>query len=142
MANSQQSFLAKRLDSDALPLAVGDVVVLSALITFGVVSHNGTVVLTTDPTYVATTVAVFLVGWAIFAPIIGAYSAGAAESAKAAIPLAIRSWVPADVVGVALWYFLPGRGTDPVGLVIFATVTILIGAVGLGVWRWLWFKVT
>lgn len=142
MASSQQSFLAKRLDSDALPLAVGDVLVLAALITFGVTMHNGTAILTTDPGYVAMTVGVFLVGWLIFAPIIGAYSAGAAESAKAAVPLAIRSWVPADIVGVGLWYFLPGRGTDPQGLVVFALVTILIGSVGLGVWRWLWFKLT
>jgi hypothetical protein len=140
MASSQQSFLAKRLDSDALPLAVGDVLVLAALITFGVVMHNGTTVLSSDPGYVAVTVGVFLVGWLIFAPIIGAYSAGAAESAKAAVPLAIRSWVPADIVGVGLWTVI--RGTDPIGIVVFALVTIVIGSVGLGVWRWLWFKLT
>ncbi|MFC4359061.1 DUF3054 domain-containing protein [Halobium salinum] len=140
MASSQQSFLAKRLDSDALPLAVGDVLVLAALITFGVTMHNGTGILASDPGYVAITVGVFLVGWLIFAPIVGAYSAGAAESAKAAIPLAIRSWVPADIVGVGLWTVI--RGTDPIGIVIFALVTIVIGSLGLGVWRWLWFKLT
>jgi hypothetical protein len=142
MARSQQSFLAKRLDGDAIPLAVGDVLVLVGVMTLGAMNHNGTGIVFSDPGYVALTVAPFLLGWAIFAPVIGAYSAGAAESAKASIPLAIRSWVPADVVGVGIWYFLPGRGTDPIGLVVFTTVTILTGAFGLGVWRWLWFKLT
>lgn len=121
-------------------MAAGDVVVLIALLTFGVVSHNGTAILTSAPDYVATTIVPFLVGWAIFAPLVGAYSPGAVESAKAAIPLAIRSWLPADLVGIGVWYVI--RGTDVVGVVVFALVTILIGAVGLAVWRWVYHKAT
>lgn len=141
MANSQKSFLERRLDGDALPLAIGDFVVLVALLTFGAVRHNGTAVLSM-PAELAYTLVPFLITWLIFAPLVGAYSAGAAESAKAAVPLAIRSWIPAAVVGIPIWYLLPGNATTPVGAAIFAGVLIVIGSVGLGVWRTLWFKVT
>lgn len=140
MSNRQESFLSKRLDGGAAPLAVGDFVVIVALLTYGLVNHHGTAILN-QPTYVATTVAVFLLGWVIFAPLVGAYSAGAAESAKAAVPLAIRSWIPADIVGVLLWSVVRGA-SSLVSLAIFTVVTILFGAVGLAAWRWLWFKVT
>jgi hypothetical protein len=141
MANSQQSFLEKRLDGDALPLAVGDVVVLVALLLFGAINHHTTAVLSM-PAELATTILPFLATWLVFAPLVGAYSAGAAESAKAAVPLAIRSWIPAAIVGIPIWYLLPGNSTSLVGAGIFATVLIVFGSVGLGIWRTLWFKLS
>lgn len=146
MATSRGSFLDGRIDPAALPLAVGDVVVLVALLSLGTARHNGFTYLTENPVGLALTLLPFLVGWAVAAPLIGAYSAGAAESAKAAIPLAVRSWVVADVIGVVLRVVLPFDSNGPLAgrlttLGIFFVVTLVVGLVGLGVWRWLYFKV-
>ena len=48
------------------------------------------------------TIAPFILGWVVAAPLLGAYSPGAAESSKAAVPLALRSWLLADVVALGL----------------------------------------
>ncbi|SFK88513.1 Protein of unknown function [Halogranum rubrum] len=141
MANSQKSFLEKRLDGDALPLAVGDFVVLIALLTVGAINHHTTAVLSM-PAELATTILPFIATWLVFAPLIGAYSAGAAESAKAAIPLAIRSWIPSAIGGIPIWYLMPGNITTLVGAAIFATVLVVLGSLGLGIWRALWFKLS
>jgi len=141
MATSTGSFLNGRVDTAALPLAVGDVLVLVLLLSFGTARHNGVAYLTEQPVAAALTLLPFLVGWLVAAPLIGAYSAGAAESAKAAIPLAIRSWVVADVIGIVLRVVLPFDATGGLlSLAIFFGVTLVVGVVGLGVWRWLYFK--
>jgi hypothetical protein len=145
MATSTGSFLGGRIDAAALPLAVGDVLVLVLLLSLGTANHNGVAYLTENPVGLALTLLPFLVGWLVAAPLVGAYSAGAAESAKAAIPLAIRSWVVADVIGVALRVALPFESNGPlagrlVPLAVFFGVTLVVGVVGLGVWRWLYFK--
>lgn len=141
MATSTGSFLNGRVDTAALPLAVGDVLVLVLLLSFGTARHNGVAYLTEQPVALALTLLPFLVGWLVAAPLVGAYSAGAAESAKAAIPLAIRSWVVAVVIGIVLRVVLPFDATGgPLSLAIFFGVTLVVGVVGLGVWRWLYFK--
>jgi hypothetical protein len=145
MATSTGSFLDGRIDTAALPLAVGDLIVLVALLSLGTARHNGFAYLTENPVGLALTLLPFLVGWVVAAPLVGAYSAGAAESAKAAIPLAIRSWVLADVVGIVLRVVLPFDSNGPLmgrllPLAIFFGVTLVVGVVGLGVWRWLYFK--
>lgn len=138
MATSVASFIDRRIDSGALPLAVGDVVALSAILTVGVVQHNGVDYLTTFTVAWLLTLVPFLIGWAIAGPLIGAYSAGAAESAKAAVPLAVRGWVLAAVIGLGLrWTPLFEGGV----VLVFALVTLVTGAVALGVWRWLYFKI-
>jgi hypothetical protein len=142
MATSVAAFLDRRIDPGTLPLAVGDVVVIAALLTLGTIMHNGVPFVTSNPAYLAGTIAPFFIGWIVAAPPIGAYSPGAGESSKASVPLAIRSWIVADVIGVGLRAtpLFHGGGTLRT-LAIFAGVTIVIGSVGLGVWRWLFFKV-
>lgn len=145
MAPSTGSFLGGRIDAAALPLAAGDVLVLAVLLSLGTARHNGVAYLAENPVGLGLTLLPFLVGWAVVAPLVGAYSAGAAESAKAAVPLAVRSWVVANVVGVALRVGLPFDSNGPlagrlVPLAVFFGVTLVVGAVGLGVWRWLYFK--
>jgi len=129
------SFLASRVDAAALPLSVGDLLVIVAFIYAGTLRH-GTVPF--PPTSVAAVGALlgvaapFLLGWVVAAPLIGAYSAGAAESAKASVPLAVRSWIPAAVVGLAL------RATPYVDggvAAAFAVVMVVVGSVSLGLWR-------
>ncbi|WP_136590138.1 DUF3054 domain-containing protein [Salinigranum halophilum] len=141
MATSTGSFLDGRIDTAALPLAVGDVLVLALLLSFGTARHNGVAYLTENPVGLGLTLLPFFIGWVVAAPLVGAYSAGAAESAKAAIPLAIRSWVVADLIGVVLRVVLPFDATGGlVSLAVFFGITLVVGVVGLGVWRYLYFK--
>jgi hypothetical protein len=115
-----------------------DVVALVVVFTGGAMRHNGPTFPVDLPVEWLLTLLPFLLGWALVGPLVGVYSAGAAESAKAAVPLAVRAWVPAAVVAVGLRavVFEPG----PVAPV-FAAITLVSGAVGLGVARWLRFRV-
>jgi hypothetical protein len=137
MANAA-GFVAGRIDAGAWPLAVGDVVALALVFSAGAARHNSVDYLLANPGYWAATVFPFLFGWLVAAPLLGAYSAGAAESAKAAVPLALRAWLVGCAVALAL------RATPLLhGGVqfIFAVVVLVSGALGLAVWRWLFFRV-
>ncbi|WP_101297924.1 DUF3054 domain-containing protein [Halegenticoccus soli] len=138
MANPVASVLEQRVDRGTLPLAVGDVLVIAALLTFGTINHSSVDFVVGNPLYLLGVIAPFLIGWVLVAPLVGAYSAGAGESAKASVPLVIRSWVPADLVGVGL------RATplfEGGAALTFVAVTLVAGIVGLGAWRYLAFAV-
>lgn len=128
------SFISERVDRTAAPLAVGDLLVILAVIAVGMNNH-GTL---TGAVPLLVTAAPFLLGWVLASVPIGAYSAGAAESAKAAVPLAIRSWVPAAVVGIVVRGAL--QSAFDLGLAVFLGVMLVTGGVALAVWRWLFFK--
>lgn len=137
MANAA-GFVRRRIDAGAWPLAVGDVLALGLVFSAGAVRHNGTDFLLANPGYWAATIFPFLFGWLAVAPLLGAYSPGAAESAKAAIPLALRAWIVGCAVALALRATpLLHGGVQPV----FVAVAFGSGAVGLVVWRWLFFRV-
>jgi hypothetical protein len=137
MANAVASFLDRRIDARATPLAVGDVLVVALLLTGGTIHHNGADFVLSNPVYLAGVLAPFLIGWIVAAPLLGAYAPGATETAKAAVPLALRSWVVADLIGLGLRASPAFHGGAQLS---FAVVTILVGAVGLTVWRVLFFK--
>lgn len=131
-----QSFLERRLDRDAVPLAIGDLLVLILLITVGTLNHTTADFLLENPTYLLGVWAPFVIGWVLIAPLVGAYSPGAVESAKASVPLVIRSWIPAVAVGFLLRvYVFTGSAALP-----FVIVMVLLGAVSLAGWRFLYFK--
>lgn len=132
-----KSFLSSRLDRGAIPLAVGDVLVIVSLLTFGALRHHDAAYLQDNPMYLAAIFAPFLIGWAIAAPVVGAYSPGAVESAKASIPLALRSWIPAVIVALLLRVAGVFHGGAALA---FALVVTALGLVGLGLWRYLYFK--
>jgi len=138
MASSEESFLARRIDAAAAPLVAVDLLALSVILTYGVINHNGVDYLTTNTAAWLLTLVPFLIGWAVASVPIGAYSAGAAESAKAAVPLAVRAWVPAAIVGLALRAspVFSGGFSLVFGVVIFVT-----GGVALVAFRWLFFAV-
>ena len=130
------SFLRSRLDADALPLAVGDVLVILLFVYAGALNHGEVSFPPAGAEGVTTVLAVaapFLVGWLIAAPLVGAYSAGAVESSKASVPLAVRSWIPAAVIGllVRATPWVPG-GVAPA----FVVVMLVGGAVAVGIWRY------
>ena len=131
-----QSFLGRRLDRAAAPLAVGDVLVLLTFLTLGTLRHLSVAFLTDRPAYMLGVWAPFVIGWVVVAPLVGAYAAGAAETAKSSVPLVIRSWVPAAAVGLALRAVAFRGGADPA----FAVVMLVTGTVALGGWRALYFK--
>jgi hypothetical protein len=137
MANADASLLSQRLDAGAAPLAVGDVLAIVLVLTAGTVHHNGVAFVSANPLYLAGVLAPFLVGWLVAAPLLGAYSPGAAESAKAALPLAVRSWVVADLVGVGL------RATPVFSggfALTFLAVSLVTGLVAIVAWRWVYFR--
>jgi hypothetical protein len=137
MANAVADFLDRRIDGRAAPLAAGDVVVIALLFGAGTVHHNTFAFVAANPGYLAATIAPFLVGWVVAAPLLGAYAPGAAESAKAAVPLGLRSWVLADLVALGL------RATPYVSggvQLSFVAVSLGVGLVGLAIWRTLFFK--
>ncbi|KAB1193998.1 DUF3054 family protein [Haloferax sp. MBLA0076] len=132
------SFLEERLDSGALPLAVGDILVIFLLVTVGVVQHNGVSYLSANPVGWVLTAVPFIIAWALVAPLLGAYSPGAAESAKSAVPLAIRSWLVAAILGAVIrWTPLFEGGAEPV----FIAVMLVLGSLALGVWRTVYFRI-
>ncbi len=137
MASSEESFLARRIDAAAAPLAVVDLLALSAVLTYGVINHNGVDYLTTATGGWLLTLVPFLLGWAVASPLVGAYSAGAAESAKAAVPLALRAWVPAAAIGFVLRASPLFSGGFQL---IFGVVVFVVGGVALAGLRWLFFK--
>jgi hypothetical protein len=123
--------LNDRVDTAGLPLAVGDLLAILGVLTIGMVQHN-----TLTPDRAPGVYAPFVIGWVVAAVAIGAYSAGAGESAKAAIPLGLRAWVVAALIGFGL------RATIfPGGLAVaFVAITlVLTGGLIAGV-RWLFFK--
>ena len=127
------SALEDRVETAALPLAVGDLLAILGVLTYGMIEHA-----TFLPERALGVYAPFLIGWAVGAVLIGAYSAGAAESAKAAIPLGIRAWVLAALVGFGLrWTPLFPGGLDP----IFVIITLVLTGVLIGGLRWLYFKI-
>lgn len=133
-----QSFLESRIDGSTWPIAVGDVLAILLVVGVGMIKHHGVGGVVGDPVAVVVTALPFLFGWAVAGTLVGAYSAGAGESAKAAIPLAIRSWVLADVVGIVI----RGATTSAfdVGLGVFFLVMLVTGGVALGIWRYLYFQ--
>ncbi len=111
-------------------LAVGDVLVIVALFSFGLLTHR------IDPAsslrYTALTVLPFLVGWALVAPLVGAYSLRARTAVPHAAVIVALAWIGATVVGAAIRaspYFHGGAH------VVFVGVTIGVGLVTLVPWR-------
>ena len=132
-----QSFLEQRLDAGTWPIAVGDLLVLLLFLLAGTLWHGHTPAgLRADPVIFVLVAGPFVLGWLVCAPLVGAYSPGGGSAPNSSIPLAIRSWVPAAVVGFLIRYVaLPDRGVAPV----FAGVILVGGAVVLAVWRYLYF---
>lgn len=134
----EQSFLEQRLDASTWPLAVGDVVVLLAFLFVGTLQHWTLEQIQLNPEIYLFAAGPFVLGWLVCAPLVGAYSPGGGSAPNSSIPLAIRSWIPAVVVGFAVRVtpLVPDRGFDAV----FAGIMLVGGAVVIGVWRFLYFK--
>ncbi len=131
------SFLEQRLDASTWPIAVGDLIALLVFLLAGTLQHWTLEQLQADPTIYLFAAGPFLVGWLLCAPLIGAYSPGGGSAPNSSIPLAIRSWIPAALVGLVIRVVaIPDRGAD----IVFAVIMLVGGVVVLSVWRFLYFK--
>ena len=131
------SFLEQRLDPGTWPVAVGDLIALLAFLFVGTLQHWPLGEITADPTIYLFAAGPFLLGWLLCAPLVGAYSPGGGSAPNSSVPLAIRSWIPATIVGLAVRIVaVPDRGFDPV----FAAILLVGGAIVLSAWRLLYFK--
>ena len=130
------SFLEQRLDASTWPLVVGDLAVLLLFFLAGVLRHHTVPALKIAPMIYVDAAWPFVLGWLVCAPLVGAYSPGGGSAPNSSIPLAIRSWIPAVVVGlVARVVAVPASGFDP----IFAVVMLVGGALVLSFWRGFYF---
>ena len=130
------SFLERRLDASTWPIAAGDAVVLLLFLLAGTLRHHSPSAVRADPLIYAAAAAPFLLGWALCAPPVGAYSPGGGSAPNSSIPLAIRSWIPAALVGLVVRVVaVPDAGAAPV----FAGIMVVGGSVVLAVWRGLYF---
>ncbi|MFT4903754.1 MAG: hypothetical protein ACI8UR_000301 [Natronomonas sp.] len=134
---STQSFMEQRLDASTWPIAVGDIIALLAFLLAGTLQHSTITEIQMNPEIYLFAAGPFILGWLIAAPLIGAYSPGGGSAANSSIPLAIRSWVPAAIIGLVVRVVaVPERGFAPV----FAGIMLVGGAVVLSVWRYLYFQ--
>ena len=124
--------LGGRIDRSrgTLLLAVGDVLVIIAVFSFGLLTHR------IDPLssirYTALTVLPFLVGWALVAPLAGAYSKRARTAVPHAAGIVAIAWIGATLVGSVIRaspFFHGGAH------VVFVGVTIGVGLVAIVPWR-------
>lgn len=134
---TEQSFLERRIDASTWPIAVGDFTALLAFLLVGTLEHWPLEVVLADPLIYVYAAGPFVLGWIIAAPLVGAYSPGGGSAPNSSIPLALRSWILAVLIGLGVRIVaLPARGAD----LTFATVILLGGAIVLSVWRYLYFK--
>lgn len=121
-----------RFDRSAVTLLVlvGDLAIIAAQLSYGLITHG------TDPLadlpYTAETVAPFLLGWLLVAPMVGIYTARVRESFTETLLGVGIAWLVAALIGVGLratpW--LVG-GAPPT----FVLVTVVTGLVTLLPWR-------
>lgn len=132
MANAFTSILGNRVEwsTSTAWLALGDIVVLVGLLSVGSLRHG--IDPFAQPLHIAETVAPFLLGWLIAAPLVGAYAPNVFQSQRMNIGLTIAAWVPAVVIGATLRATSYFQGNSPL---TFVAVTLGFGTVFLGVWR-------
>lgn len=134
---ADQSFLEQRLDASTWPIAVGDLVALLLFLLAGTLQHSTVEQVSADPAIYLLAAGPFILGWVLCAPLVGAYSPGGGSAPNSSIPLAIRSWIPAAIVGLLIRQFaIPDRGVE----VVFAIIMLVGGAFVLSIWRFLYFK--
>jgi len=109
---------------------IGDLIVIVGFLVAGELHHG--IDPLASPLLVADTLAQFLLGWLVAAPVVGAYATATVDRPAIAAGLAVLSWVAADLIGQLLRSSALFHGDySPV----FALVIGGGGAVLLGVWR-------
>ncbi|USZ68592.1 DUF3054 domain-containing protein [Halorussus salilacus] len=132
MSNAVGTLVRPQLDrsTGTLGLALGDLVVLAGFLTLGSMNHG------VDPATmtgrVAGTVAPFLIGWVVAAPLVGAYAPDATRTVGTAAVRASLAWIPAAAIGLALRSTDFFHGGSPW---TFALVVTGVGLASFVAWR-------
>lgn len=116
--------------TDSLPLIGGDALVIALFVTGGSLSHGISPL--SQPLAVIETVAPFLIGWFVAAPLVRAHERSAVATPSRAARLAAGAWLGAANVGLLLRgspYFTGGT-TWPFPLVMTG-----VGLLSLTAWR-------
>jgi len=113
-----------------LGVLLGDVLVLSAFIGYGLVSHG--IVPWEYPVYAVDVLTPFLFGWLLVAGLAGLYHRSTFDSRRRTALLAVGAWTVAALLGSALrsTAFFPGDAPP-----VFVAVQIAIGTAFLLPWR-------
>jgi hypothetical protein len=107
-------------------LAVGDLAAIAIFVAAGEISHARPV-LSGVGTFLA-----FVAGWAVVAPVLGAYGDRALTSIGRSVGLGAVAWLGAALIGqVVRAAVVPAANIAPT----FVLVSILVGGILLGVWR-------
>lgn len=132
MSSALESTQSTRVErsTTTLWLALGDVLVIAVFLGIGALRHNENPLAV--PLRFADTLAPFLIGWAIVAPLVGVYSPRARQSVRTGVLLAVGAWLGADIVGATLRGTSFFHGNAPLS---FVAVTFGVGALFLGAWR-------
>jgi hypothetical protein len=132
MSSAFRSAIANRVERSATTawLALGDAVVIAAFLGLGALRHDVNPLVQSGR--FLGTVAPFLLGWAIAAPLVGAYAPRARRSIRTGIGVAVAAWFAANLIGSALRTTPYFHGNAPLA---FVAVTFGVGAVFLAVWR-------
>jgi hypothetical protein len=114
-----------------LPTLLGDVFLILAVLSVGIVRHRGVAGLF-DVAGVAETVTPFLLGWLIVAPVLGAYNESVLADRRLAVVRGLVAWIGAAVLGSAI-RATPAftGGATPV----FVAVVAGTGGLAIAVWR-------
>lgn len=107
-------------------LALGDALAVLVFAALGQARHGGSVTAT------LVTAAEFGLGWAVVATLLGAYGPRALASPGRAVGLGVLAWAGGAVLGAVI-----RAAVEPLATVapVFVAVTVAIGAVIVGVWR-------
>lgn len=114
----------------AAVLLLGDLTVIVLQLSAGLRTHGINPL--AAPAYTAETVAPFLVGWLLVAPLLGVYTAGVRESLVETVLSVGIAWIAAALVGLGLRATPWLQGGAPAA---FVAVTIGVGLVALLAWR-------
>lgn len=117
-------------DSATALVALGDVVLIVLLMAGGLLAHA--VDPLADLRYTMRTALPFVIGWAIAAPTLGAYSRLGMKRVSHTVVVVVAAWTAAAVLGAALRAstFFPGDAPT-----IFVLVTVGTGLLVLLPWR-------
>lgn len=113
-----------------IAVAVVDVGLIVAVLAWGL--HTHAVDPVRSPVYTARTVVPFLVGWVIWAPIVGAYGGRALGSPRRGLAISVLAWVAAAVTGAGIRATPLVPGDAPW---IFVAVIAGVGTAVLVPWR-------
>lgn len=111
-------------------LVLGDTAVILLVIAVGLTTHD--IAPLTNVWYTIRTALPFLIGWALAAPVLGAYGRRARDSIPLVVLIVFVVWGVAVLIGGAIRAtdLVPG-GSPP----IFVAVTFASGLLGLVPWR-------